>query len=200
MSTSSPSGLETSRSLLGRARSGESDAWERVVELYAPLVYSWCRRCDLQETDIADILQEVFQAVALHLDRFQHRGHSGAYRGWLRAITTNKIRDLFRARAREVPGAGGTVALNRLAAIADPASLAMGQDMAISEQAIVLRAALERIRPRFHEITWRAFWRTAVDGCPATEVADELSTSPGAVRVAKYRVLRRLRSELEFPA
>ena len=61
--------------------------------------------------------------------------------------------------------------------------------------AIFLRA-LELIRNEFQEHTWHAFWRTAVDGRPAKEVGEELSMRPGAVRVAKSRVLQRLRQEV----
>jgi RNA polymerase sigma-70 factor (ECF subfamily) len=56
--------------------------------------------------------------------------------------------------------------------------------------------ALELIRTEFKEQTWRAFWRAAVDGQQAAAVAVELRISPGAVRVAKSRVLRRLREAL----
>ena len=56
--------------------------------------------------------------------------------------------------------------------------------------------ALELIRGEFEERTWTAFWRTAVEGQAAKDVAADLSMSPGAVRVAKSRVLHRLREEL----
>jgi RNA polymerase sigma-70 factor (ECF subfamily) len=52
------------------------------------------------------------------------------------------------------------------------------------------------IRNEFEERSWQAFWRMAVGGRTANDVAAELSMSPGAVRVAKSRVLRRLREEL----
>jgi RNA polymerase sigma-70 factor (ECF subfamily) len=48
----------------------------------------------------------------------------------------------------------------------------------------------------FEERTWQAFWRTAVDGRSAADVGAELGMTPGAVRVAKSRVLHRLREEL----
>src|SRR5262249_40806108 len=56
----------TSRSLLERVKADEAAAWERLVTLYAPLVFHWCRRWDLREPDIADILQDVFQSVVVH--------------------------------------------------------------------------------------------------------------------------------------
>ena len=57
------------------------------------------------------------------------------------------------------------------------------------------RQGLELIRAEFEERTWQAFWRTAVDDVPPKDVAAELSMTPGSVRVAKCRVLRRLREE-----
>ena len=61
---------------------------------------------------------------------------------------------------------------------------------------LLLSRGLDLIRGEFEERTWQAFWRTAVEGRDAKEVALELRMSPGAVRVAKSRVLRRLREEL----
>ena len=63
--SSSPSS-STSRSLLDKLRADDAAAWERLVSLYAPLVLYWCRRLGLQETDAADVFQEVFLAVATH--------------------------------------------------------------------------------------------------------------------------------------
>ena len=56
--------------------------------------------------------------------------------------------------------------------------------------------ALDLIKNEFEERTWRAFWLTAVGDRVPNEVALELGMSAGAVRVAKSRVLRRLREEL----
>ena len=60
----------------------------------------------------------------------------------------------------------------------------------------LFRRGLALIRTEFEDRTWQAFWRTAVDGLSASEAGRELNMSPGAVRVAKSRVLQRLREEL----
>jgi RNA polymerase sigma-70 factor (ECF subfamily) len=60
----------------------------------------------------------------------------------------------------------------------------------------LLRSALESIRGEFHERTWQAFWGVVVDGRAASDVAADLQMKPGTVRVAKSRVLLRLRREL----
>jgi RNA polymerase sigma-70 factor (ECF subfamily) len=187
----------TSRSLLERARSDDPAAWGRLVELYAPLVLHWCRRWGLPEQDSADVFQEVFRAVAGHLRGFHKDRPGDTFRGWLRTITRNKVTDHFRRSGVEPHAVGGSEAQARLAALPAPED-ASEEDAAAEERAEqgLLHRALELIRGEFEERTWRAFWRTAVDGLAPRDVAAELSMSPGAVRVAKCRVLHRLRREL----
>ena len=49
----------------------------------------------------------------------------------------------------------------------------------------------------FEPATWQAFWRVVTQGESGVEVARDLGMSVNAVYVAKHRVLRRLREELE---
>jgi RNA polymerase sigma-70 factor (ECF subfamily) len=183
----------TSRSLLDRARAADAEAWDRIVGLYGPLVFHWCRRWDLQEHDIADVFQDVFQAVASHIAEFRKERPGDTFRGWLRIITRNKVNDHFRRLGREPGGAGGTDAQLRLADL--PAPDAESEPADRDFDSVLFRQALELIRSEFEERTWQAFWRTAVDDVAPKDVAVELAMSPGSVRVAKCRVLHRLREE-----
>lgn len=191
-----PPSSATSRSLLERAKADDAAAWDRLVSLYAPLVFHWCRRWNLQDEDVADIFQEVFQAVVAHIAGFRKEKPGDTFRGWLRTITRNKVRDYFRRRGREPVGVGGTDAQVRLAEI--PA-FAPVEDSGPADEAAdrgLFQRALQLIREEFEERTWQAFWRTAIEGRAARDVAAELAMSSGAVRVAKCRVLHRLREEL----
>lgn len=186
----------TSRSLLAQVQADEPDAWERLVHLYAPLVLHWCGQSGLQREDTADVFQDVFRAVVMSVGGFRKERDGDTFRGWLRRITQNKLRDHFRRRGRETPGVGGSSALQRLAQLPLPE---IGDDNLTSDDEGVrslFARAMELIRGEFAESTWQAFWRTAVDGQSAIDVAGELSMSSGAVRVAKSRVLHRLRAEL----
>lgn len=185
-----------SRSLLERVKRAEPEAWDRLVTLYAPLVFHWCRSWGLREQDAADIFQEVFQAVAVHIGGFRKERAGDTFRGWLRIITRNKIHDHFRRRGREPEGVGGSEAQAQLAELPAPEA---SESSSLAEENVergLVARALELVRPEFAERTWQAFWRTAIEGRSAPEVAAELSMSAGAVRVAKSRVLQRLREEL----
>jgi RNA polymerase sigma-70 factor (ECF subfamily) len=186
----------TSRSLLERVQLADTAAWDRLVQLYAPLVYFWCKGWDLQAQDTADVFQEVFLSVAQHIGNFRKERPGDSFRGWLRVITRNKILDQLRRRGHEARGEGGTEAQLRFAdlpapSIAEEASAADDQ----ASRGLFLRG-LTFIRGEFEPHTWQAFWETAVEGRAAADVAAQLSMTPGAVRVAKSRVLQRLRREL----
>ena len=55
---------------------------------------------------------------------------------------------------------------------------------------------MQLVRGDFEEKTWQAFWRLAVEGHSAAEIAEDLQMTDAAVRQSKYRVLCRLRDEL----
>ena len=199
--------------MLVHARDADPAAWTRLVGLYAALVATWCRRWGVAEQDIADILQDVFAAVATHLSGFRKDQPADTFRGWLATITKNKVHDYHRRRAVQPAAMGGTEASLRLAQVLDPHvldphvsdlhgdSASAGDKIACDAAADpafgeVLARALASIRGEFHEKTWQAFWNVVVAGRTTADVAAELKMRPGTVRVAKSRVLVRLRREL----
>jgi RNA polymerase sigma-70 factor (ECF subfamily) len=185
----------TSLSLLYRLKANEAAAWDRLVLLYAPLVYHWCRKLELPEQDAADVFQDVFQSLATKIGTFRKEQPGDTFRGWLRIITHNKVYDHFRRQGREPQAAGGTEANIRFSQLESFDRTADTEDEEQAYQQLV-RRALELIRDDFTPRTWQAFWRAAVDGQRPVDVAEELQMQPGAVRVAKSRVLQRLRQEL----
>ena len=62
----------TSTSLVQRLKGSDEEAWQRLFDLYVPLVYSWCRRSGMQSQDAADVVQEVFRAVPGGIASFRH--------------------------------------------------------------------------------------------------------------------------------
>lgn len=191
----SESATSTSATLIARVRDREPEAWSRLTQLYTPLVYGWCRKRGLHENDAADVAQEVFRAVLVHAERF-HRDRLGdSFRGWLWTITRNKLHDHFRRKVAQPLAAGGTDARQRLENV--PEALPLEEEDVVSgrlDSGLALRA-LAILQSEFEEPTWQAFWRLAVEGHPAAEIAADLGMTKGAVRQAKYRVLRRLRQE-----
>jgi RNA polymerase sigma-70 factor (ECF subfamily) len=185
----------TSTSLLERACAQDREAWQRLNNLYAPLVRHWCLRAGLQAADADDRVQEVFEAVFRHLPSFQHDQPGNTFRGWIRTITRNKLRDFFNRRQGDAVGAGGSDALRHLQSI--PGELPEAEDEATvaEEKRLVYERALALLRTDFETNTWQAFWRVTIEGEAVEAVGDDLKMTPGAIYVAKSRVLKRLREE-----
>ena len=180
--------------LLERLRAGRTDAWERLARLYGPTVYVWCRRAGVPEADAADVSQEVLAAVARHLADFRRERPGDSFRGWLWTITRNKVRDHWRRHVDQVKASGGTTAqevMNQVPEDGLPESEA-GADGQASD---LYRRALELIRSEFEERTWKAFLMVTMEGRLPADVAAALGMTPGAVYIAKSRVLKRLREE-----
>jgi RNA polymerase sigma-70 factor (ECF subfamily) len=129
------------------------------------------------------------------MHRFRGDRPADTFRGWLRTITTNKILDHYRAKKRQPAATGGSEAQAWWAQIPD---VLIADDTPDETKLCheLFQKALRLIQTEFEERTWRAFWRVVVDGQSPQEVAQELAMSAGAVRVAKCRVLHRLRQEL----
>lgn len=186
----------TRLSLLGRAQARDAAAWSELVRLYAPLIAHWCRRCGLDGHDTADVVQEVFAAVASSLGSYRPHGTGGAFRGWLWTITRNKVRDLWRKTSHQPQAAGGSTARQALSSLPDESSLPDAEPSDAAQLSQLVQRGLEQVRSEFESTSWQAFWRTAIDGIPTAVVAAQLGLTPAAVRQHRSRIMRRLREQL----
>ncbi len=164
-------------------------AWDRFAALYTPLLRLWAGRLGATGADAEDLVQDVFAVLVRALPDFRY-DRDGRFRGWLWTVTRNKARERTRRRAGE-PTTGPLD--GREPATDDPA-------VEFDEREYrdrLTRRAMDLMRTDFDPPTWRAFWETAVEGRPAPAVAAELGLTPNAVYLARGRVLRRLRAELD---
>ena len=181
----------TSPTLILSLQLGEDDtAWLRVVRIYGPLIHTWCTRCGLQDSDAADVSQDVLADLAKSIEKFSRDGDGATFRGWLWTITRNKIADHFRRWSQTTNGSGGTGALHLIEQLPDerPETPADVTDLHLR--------ALEGLQCNFNEATWTAFWRVVVEGDAAKDVSEDLGITVWAVYKAKTRVMAKLRAEL----
>jgi RNA polymerase sigma-70 factor, ECF subfamily len=185
-----------SSTLLDQIRARRPEAWRRLVDLYGPVVYRWCRQLGIARADAADVVQDVFTAVAGGAGRFRREGPGHSFGAWLRTITRSKVCDHFRRRRGLLNAEGGTTAQQRMLNLPEAADESLSLSASLTPDSRFARRALEVVRAEFEPRTWDAFWRIAVDGQSAAEVAAAMQLSLPAVYQAKSRVLRRLRREL----
>jgi RNA polymerase sigma-70 factor (ECF subfamily) len=188
---------ETPVSLLERLRVRPDPAsWQRLIDLYEPLIRNWLRSHALQAPDADDVTQEVLQTVARELPHFHHDLRRGAFRRWLRTITVNRLRMFWRDRRRQPLTVGGNPLEYVLEQLEEPGS-PLSQQWDEEHDQHVLRRLLALLEPEFAPTTWLAFRGLLLEGQSTTEVAARLGITPNAVRIAKSRVLSRLRQEIE---
>ncbi len=185
----------TASDLLNAAKRMDPQAWRGLLDRYSWLVFQWCRNAGLNADDAADVLQTVVAQVAVYLPAFEKDGEKGAFRRWLRTITRTKLAEFRRTDVKQPHGAGGSSALECILAVADEpdssGSVRPGLD-AIRERFWNL---VDRLEDVIEESTWQAFWLTTVENRTSTEAGTLLNMTPNAVRLAKGRVLQRLREE-----
>jgi RNA polymerase sigma factor (sigma-70 family) len=187
----------TRPSLLLRLRDPMDErAWGEFVEIYGPLIHRLARRRGLQHADAADLVQEVFRAVAGAIGRYDPDPARGSFRGWLSTIARNLIVNLLEAQRRHPRGTGDSEwhrLLEEQPAPDSPQSAVFDAEYRLH----ILDWAAERVRDEFPEPTWLAFWKTGVEGQSARDAARTLGLSVGTVYQYKSRVVARIRREVE---
>jgi RNA polymerase sigma-70 factor (ECF subfamily) len=184
----------TSISLLDRLRAARPDAsdWDRLHDLYMPLIRRWLGRVPVLGDEVADLSQEILVVMAREIPRFD-RKREGSFRAWLRQVTVNRVR-IHRRKGRRRPIVGLDPADGFLDRLADPNDdLARQWDR--EHDSHVVEKLLAAVEAEVNPTTWEAFRRFALEGEPARRVADELNMTENAVVLAKSRVMRRLRLE-----
>jgi RNA polymerase sigma-70 factor (ECF subfamily) len=193
-----PESPATRASLLVRIRDPhDTEAWRQFVRLYSAVVYGFARRRGLQDADAADLMQEVFRAVASSAGRLDYDPRRGSFRSWLYTVTRNKLYNFLDGRKRQAIGSGDSGAQEAL----ERQPVEDGDAAALWDQEYERRVfhwAAEQVRGEFQESTWEAFRLTAVEGRSAKDAGGRLGMSAGAVYVAKSRVLARLKEQVRL--
>jgi len=182
----------TRYSLLLRIKDAQNHAaWVEFTEIYEPLVYRLARSKGLQDADACNLCQEAFQAVAKSARDWTPEAHPGSFRGWLFRVARNLIVDCFRQQRRQTRGTGNSD-IQRLLENLPTSRDEHGNTIEIEYRRHLLHVAARSVETEFSESTWQAFWRSAVLSREVAEVATELGMSPGAVYIARSRVVARL--------
>lgn len=186
----------TRASLLVQLRTGSNHiAWQEFVKLYGPVIYGFARKRGLQDADAADLMQDVMRSVSSAIGRLDYDRQQGTFRGWLFTITRNKIFNFLSARRIRPQGSGDSATNQLLNSHPDEEDGSATWELEYQRRLASL--AMEQIKSEFQVNTWRAFWLTSVEGASAAEVSKQLGLSPGAIYVAKSRVLARLKEAVE---
>lgn len=193
----SMSSLDTSVSLLQRLSGDQQDAkaWQEFVMRYGRLVLHWARRWGLSGSDAQDVAQEVLLVLVRQIRSFRYDPQR-RFRSWLKTIVMRTCSRLRQSELRpEVNGTGGTLHARLLESVEARENLALLLERFADRE--VLELAVQRVKLRVQPTTWAAFERLAIERRPGLVVARELGLKLSWIYVARHKVQRMLREELD---
>jgi RNA polymerase sigma factor (sigma-70 family) len=169
--------------LVARARNGEKQAWDALVERYSPLIWSICRRHRLGDADARAVSQSIWRQLACQLDKVQD---PGVLADWLAAAAWREGGNVRSATvglqlAGEVAGSGPS-----------HQARAAEQERLIAERQARLREAFSRLSPCCQRLL-----ALLIDDPPMsdTEISARLGIPVGSIGSARSRCLEKLRRD-----
>ena len=150
----------------------------------------------MQHADAEELVQEVMLAVATAAEKGIYDRERGRFRGWLCRISRNLIINYLTCRKHRTWGAGNSKMQSLLEEQPCDEDGALSGFFELEYRRSVFQFAAKQVQSSVSVNTWRAFWLSAIDDRPISEVAQQLAMSIGNVYIARSRVLARLRAEV----
>lgn len=171
--------------LVTRARGGDKQAWDALVERFAPLIWCICSRHRLSRADAEDVGQTVWLQLVDQLDKIRD---PAALPGWLATATRREcMRVLRTARG---PHAAWYV-LNAETIPDDQAAMA-DQELLVAERRAALREAFARLSPCCQQLIAALTEDPAV---PYAQISARLGIAVGSIGPTRSRCLDKLRRD-----
>lgn len=192
-----PDGLEATRvSLLARLKDpADHDGWQRFFDTYARVIHALALKAGLSSSEADDALQETLISVAGEMPGFDYDRSRGSFKGWLFRIARRRIADQFRKRARQQRQPTDPDAV--IDELADPATDPLSAAWDEEWRANRLQLAIEQVKRKVSPRQWQMFDLAALQGWPADRITALLGVNRAQVYMARMRVGRLLRAELE---
>jgi|JI9StandDraft_1071089.scaffolds.fasta_scaffold00073_39 RNA polymerase sigma-70 factor (ECF subfamily) len=186
---------ETNESLILRVKDpADAASWSVFLAIYRPVVVRMACGQGLQHADAEDLAQQVFLSVSKAIAAWEPDANQPPFRVWLARITRNAIVNKLTRQKPDTPG-GSTSALNLLHELPQRKD-ETAQQLIEESRREAMRWAADEIRSEFTEVTWAMFWLTAIEGVSVAEVAHQQNKSPGAVYMARFKVMQRLKEKV----
>jgi RNA polymerase sigma factor (sigma-70 family) len=173
--------------LVTRARNGEEQAWDALVERYAPLIWSICRRNRLGEADAQDVGQTVWAQLVDQLDKIRD---PAALPGWLATTTRRQCLRVLRATRGPI----AAVQVPDAESIPDEHADSAEQDLLLAERHAALREAFSHLPPGDQQLITMLIADPPVS---YAEISARLGIAVGSIGPNRGRCLDKLR---RYPA
>jgi len=169
--------------LVTRAKIGDQQAWDALVDRYAPLIWSICSRYRLNHADAEDVNQSVWLTLVSHLGSLRN---PAALPGWLATTTQRECSRARRAERSRSPAMQVLDAEN----IPDEQNPVAEEEVLIAERNAALRDALSGLPPCSQQLIALLIQDPPV---PYTKISAMLGIPVGSIGPQRARCLEKLR-------
>lgn len=186
----------TRKSLLVRLKNwGDEESWHEFYKIYEKLIYETALKAGLRNVEAQEVVQETLLSVAKKIAGFDYNPETGSFKGWLLQITRRRVVDQLRKRKPDaVPGANGVATLS-VEQVSDPSSRLETLWNEEWHQAL-LDMARAVVKRKVGARQYRMFDLYVLQQLPLKKVAKTLGVNAAQVYMAKYRITKLLKKEL----
>lgn len=191
--------IPTRRSLLSRLKNWDDQAsWSEFFETYWKLIYRTSIKAGLNDAEAQDVVQETMCSVMKSMPSFKYDPQKGSFKSWLLQLTSWRIRDAFRNRQPDVAmlkdAPSGSYGVESLV---DPGGIALENVWEREWETHVFERAVNRVKKRVDPQQYQLYYLYVVKKWPVGRVARSLKVSAAKVYLAKHRVGRMIKEEIE---
>jgi RNA polymerase sigma-70 factor (ECF subfamily) len=194
--------LPTRSTLLSRLRNWDDrQSWQDFFDLYWRLIYDVAIKAGLNDSDAQDVVQETVISVARSMPGFKYDPAICSFKSWLMQVARSRLINQMRKRDRDRARRGldgpeypRTALWER---IPDPAGPELEGLWNAEWDKTILSAALQRIKDRVPARQYQIFDLYVLKRWTIREVTSSLNVSAGQVYLAKHRLARLLKQEIQ---
>ena len=195
----------TRKTLIQRLKDwGDQASWDEFFRIYSGFVFKVACKAGLSETEANEVVQETFNRVAKNMRKNNFTRDGGSFKAWLMNQTRWRIADQFRTRKQQdvykgrPPDAFDDRRTATMDTIPDDSNHGFDAIWEREWKSNLTQMALSRVKAKVSPQQYQIFYCYVVKGWEVEEVRRELGVSSAQVYLAKHRVGRVMRKELEY--
>ena len=208
MATETDDWLPTRRSLLTRLRQADDNiGWQEFFNSYWRLLYGVARKAGLSDAEAQDAVQDCVITVSRQMPKFRYEPERCSFKGWLLMILRQRVSRQFHKRIQrradsdaaspQIVVSDEATDTNPVARLPDASGDQLDSIWEAEWQQHLIAVAAERLKCQVSDAQFQIFDLHVLRGWPARDVAQTLGVSVAQIYLAKLRVGRRFKREID---
>jgi RNA polymerase sigma-70 factor (ECF subfamily) len=168
----------------------DAAAWREFGAIYRPMLLRFARSCGLPDEEAEDVTQFCMTSVLRNIRTFQYDRRKGRFKGWLRTMVNNRVRNVLRGRHEQLAESGDF----KRAQQREPAPDDRFDEIWMDEH---LKYCIGLVQAEVEPLTFDAFRRYVLEEQPAAQVCADLGMTPNQLYKVKWRVTQKVGEKMK---